>query len=93
LKIVQKNQLDHSMYAYNWAIGNGIAKEQARAVLPEGMTKTRMYINGTLRSWIHYCELRMNPGTQKEHREIATKIWDLILEHFPILSLINKKEI
>jgi thymidylate synthase (FAD) len=90
-ELVQENQLNHSIYAYNWAIENGIAKEQARAVLPEGMTKTRMYINGTLRSWIHYCNLRMSPETQKEHREVAAKIWDLILEHFPVLSLINKE--
>lgn len=78
--------------AYEWAVENGIAKEQARAVLPEGMTKSRMYANGTLRSWIHYCELRMKPGTQKEHREIATEIWGLILEKFPSLSELNKEE-
>ena len=57
--------------AYNWAIENGIAKEQARAVLPEGMTPSRMYMNGTLRSWIHYIQLRSANGTQKEHREVA----------------------
>ena len=57
--------------AYTWALKNGIAKEQARAVLPEGMTKTRMYMNGTLRSWIHYIKLRSANGTQKEHREVA----------------------
>ena len=56
---------------YNWAIENGIAKEQARAVLPEGMTPSRMYMNGTLRSWIHYIQLRSANGTQKEHREVA----------------------
>src|SRR6056300_1750839 len=57
--------------AYNWAIENGIAKEQARVVLPEGLTKTRLYMNGTLRSWVHYIELRSAHGTQKEHMEIA----------------------
>ena len=71
--------------AYEWATKNGIAKEQARAVLPEGLTLSTMYMNGTLRSWIHYCELRMSNGTQKEHREIATAAWNCILEKFPSL--------
>jgi thymidylate synthase (FAD) len=71
---------------YKWAIENGIAKEQARAVLPEGLTQSRMYMNGTLRSWIHYCELRMANGTQKEHREIATMAWDEIKKVFPSLA-------
>ena len=71
--------------AYEWAIENGIAKEQARAVLPEGMTNSRMYMNGTLRSWIHYCQLRMGPETQKEHREIARDVWYQITEMFPSL--------
>jgi thymidylate synthase (FAD) len=69
--------------AYEWAIDNGIAKEQARAVLPEGNTQSRMYMNGTLRSWIHYCELRRANGTQKEHMEIADKCWKIIAEKFP----------
>jgi thymidylate synthase (FAD) len=69
--------------AYEWAIENGIAKEQARAVLPEGNTQSRMYMNGTLRSWIHYCELRRANGTQKEHMEIADKCWKIITEKFP----------
>jgi thymidylate synthase (FAD) len=69
--------------AYEWAIENGIAKEQARAVLPEGNTQSRMYMNGTLRSWIHYCELRRANGTQKEHMEIADKCWKIIAEKFP----------
>jgi len=72
--------------AYTWAIENGIAKEQARAVLPEGLTVSRMYMNGTLRSWIHYCQVRMDPSTQKEHREIATMAWNEILKYFPSLS-------
>ena len=71
--------------AYNWAIENGIAKEQARAVLPEGLTISRMYMNGTLRSWIHYCQLRMGVETQKEHREVATDCWYQITEKFPSL--------
>ena len=68
---------------YKWAIKNGIAKEQARAVLPEGLTVSRMYMNGTLRSWIHYCELRRANGTQKEHREVADACWKIIAEKFP----------
>ena len=72
--------------AYKWAIENGIAKEQARAVLPEGLTVSRMYMNGTLRSWIHYCQLRMGPETQKEHREVARDAWYQITEVFPSLK-------
>jgi thymidylate synthase (FAD) len=71
---------------YKWAAENGIAKEQARAVLPEGLTVSRMYMNGTLRSWIHYCQLRMGVETQKEHREVATNAWYQITEKFPSLK-------
>ena len=71
---------------YGWAIEHNIAKEQARAVLPEGLTVSRMYMNGTLRSWIHYCQLRAGPETQKEHREIAVMAWDKIAEIFPSLE-------
>ena len=72
--------------AYVWAINNGIAKEQARAVLPEGLILSRMYMAGSLRSWIHYCNLRMTEGTQKEHREIALDAWYQITEAFPSLK-------
>jgi len=72
--------------AYHWAIKNGIAKEQARAVLPEGLTVSRLYMAGSLRSWIHYCELRMGNGTQKEHREIARDAWYQITAEFPSLK-------
>ena len=72
--------------AYNWAIENGIAKEQARAVLPEGLTVSRMYMNGTLRSWIHFCELRMGNGTQKECREVATSAWNQLAIYFKFLT-------
>ena len=71
---------------YNWAIEQGIAKEQARAVLPEGLTNSRMYMNGTLRSWVHYCQLRAGVETQKEHREIARDAWYQITEVFPSLK-------
>ena len=69
--------------AYESALDNGIAKEQARALLPEGMTGTTLYMAGTLRSWIHYCKLRMANGTQAEHAEIAKRCWDIIGGHFP----------
>ena len=72
--------------AYDTALRMGIAKEQARVVLPEGLTMSRMYMSGSLRSWIHYCELRMGNGTQKEHREIATQCWNIIVEQFPSLK-------
>jgi thymidylate synthase (FAD) len=71
---------------YSWAIKNGIAKEQARAVLPEGLTVSRMYMNGTLRSWIHFIELRSANGTQKEHQEVARACAQAITAIFPIAS-------
>jgi thymidylate synthase (FAD) len=71
---------------YQWAIDNGIAKEQARAVLPEGLTVSRMYMNGTLRSWIHFIELRSGNGTQKEHQEIALACAEVISKIFPMAS-------
>ena len=72
--------------AYRWAIDNGIAKEQARVVLPEGLTKTRLYMNGTLRSWVHYIELRSANGTQKEHMDIAKECATVIAEIFPLAN-------
>ena len=71
---------------YSWAIKNGIAKEQARAVLPEGLTVSRMYMNGTLRSWIHYIELRASNGTQKEHMDIARACAHAITAIFPMAA-------
>ena len=71
---------------YDWAIANGIAKEQARAVLPEGLTVSRLYMNGTLRSWIHYIQLRSANGTQKEHQEIALKCAEVIAKVFPMAN-------
>ena len=72
--------------AYNWALENGIAKEQARAVLPEGTTSSRLYMNGTLRSWIHYVELRSSNGTQKEHRDVAIECGKVLSTIFPIME-------
>ena len=80
----QQKVIDAAAEVYNWAIDNGIAKEQARVVLPEGNTKTRLYMNGTLRSWIHYIELRGANGTQKEHMEIAHACAKVIAEIFPL---------
>lgn len=71
---------------YYWAIDNGVAKEQARAILPEGLIMSRMYMAGSLRSWIHYCEVRCDPSTQKEHREIAMQAWNEITKQFPSLQ-------
>jgi thymidylate synthase (FAD) len=71
---------------YRWAIDNGIAKEQARVVLPEGNTVSRLYVNGTLRSWIHYIELRSSNGTQKEHIEVAQKCAEVIAKVFPMAN-------
>ena len=71
---------------YEMALNAGIAKEQARALLPEGITETTLYMAGTLRSWIHYCELRRGHGTQKEHIEIADRCWDIIAGHFPEIA-------
>lgn len=89
----QDNVLDMSIKAYEWAIDKGIAKEQARAVLPEGMTPTRMYMAGTLRSWIHFCSLRMGNGTQKEHKIIAEDIWhNIVSQHFGSLKEYMNRE-
>jgi thymidylate synthase (FAD) len=79
----QEAVISAAQEAYRWAIANGIAKEQARAVLPEGNTVSRMYMNGTLRSWIHYIELRGANGTQQEHMDIAHAIAEVIAEIFP----------
>jgi len=82
----QSALLDEARIAYVWAIQNGIAKEQARAVLPEGLTMSRMYMKGSLRSWIHYVTIRASKETQKEHRELALDAWNQIIEVFPSLD-------
>ncbi len=82
----QKRVLYAVQKEYKWAIENGIAKEQARAVLPEGLTVSRMYMNGTLRSWIHFIELRSGNGTQKEHQQIALACANVISSIFPMAS-------
>ena len=85
----QQQVIDKAREVYNWAIDAGIAKEQARVVLPEGNTKTRLYMNGTLRSWIHYIELRGANGTQKEHMEIAHSCAKVIAKVFPIIDKLD----
>jgi len=85
----QKNHIHAAESVYNWAIEHGIAKEQARAVLPEGLTVSKMYMAGSLRSWIHYCQLRTTAGTQKEHRKIATDCWHSLIQEFPSLKDLN----
>ena len=80
----QHGLINQSRDLYKWAIDHGIAKEQARAVLPEGLTMSRMYMNGTLRSWIHYIELRSANGTQKEHMEVARECAKVIADVFPL---------
>ena len=82
----QNELIELSLSTYKWAIENGIAKEQARSVLPEGNTVSRMYMNGTLRSWVHYIELRSANGTQKEHMEIAKSIAYEIAKIFPMMN-------
>ena len=83
---VQQGVIDKAKEAYDWAIRAGIAKEQARVVLPEGCTKTRLYMNGTLRSWVHYIELRGANGTQKEHMDVAKACAKVISEIFPLME-------
>ena len=82
----QKRVIEESKNAYEWALVNGIAKEQARAVLPEGMTGSRLYMNGTLRSWVHYIQLRSANGTQKEHQDVALACADAIETIFPMIK-------
>ena len=85
----QAKMIGTAREAYNWAINNGIAKEQARAVLPEGLTVSKLYMAGSLRSWIHYCQLRMTAGTQKEHRKVAIDCWYSLIKEFPSLKDLN----
>lgn len=82
----QQMIMHEAKIAYNWAIENGIAKEQARAVLPEGLTKSRLYMNGTLRSWVHFIELRSANGTQKEHMQIARECSQVISRILPLIE-------
>ena len=88
----QKRVLHSVKQEYSWAIANGIAKEQARAVLPEGLTISRLYMNGTLRSWIHFIELRSDNGTQKEHQEVALACAQAIAGIFPMATDLVAKD-
>jgi len=81
--MLQAEVVNKAKDAYEMALNRGVAKEQARALLPEGLTETTLYMAGTLRSWLHYCELRRGHGTQAEHIEVADKCWDILGTHFP----------
>jgi len=83
----QKIVREKAVSAYEWALRQGIAKEVARAVLPEGLTTTRLYMNGTLRSWLHFCSLRRGNGTQEETREIADSAWAIMRETCPAICM------
>lgn len=86
----QQQLIQDSTQLYQWALNNGIAKEVARKVLPEGLTGSRMYMTGTLRSWIHYLQVRLDPSTQKEHREVAEKILVALQKDFPNILEVTK---
>jgi thymidylate synthase (FAD) len=89
----QAKLTNEAFAAYTWAVSNGIAKEQARAVLPEGCTESVMIMSGSLRSWVHYCQLRMDKATQKEHRHVALQCWWVISQHFPdVVQALNNTE-
>jgi thymidylate synthase (FAD) len=85
-KVKQEQLIQDAEHAYDWAIDNGIAKEQARAVLPEGLTVSRLYMQGTIRSWLHYIQLRSGPETQKEHRLVALSCAKALETIFPMIS-------
>lgn len=87
-EMAQTNVLLEAKRAYDWALDNGIAKEQARAVLPEGMTKTRLYMSGTIRSWIHYIQERTFIGTQKEHRSVANLAKEILVVEMPAIAVL-----
>lgn len=84
----QQHVINTAIEAYQWALDNGIAKEQARVVLPEGNTPSSMYMQGSVRSWLHYCLLRMGNGTQKEHILVANQVWEVLKQHFPSITSI-----
>ena len=88
---MQWDLIEKTKGVYNWAISQGIAKEVARAVLPEGLTMSRMYVNGTIRSWIHYIEIRSHEATQKEHREIAVACAEAISKIIPLINNFTHK--
>jgi thymidylate synthase (FAD) len=88
-ELAQRRIIAECKSAYEWAIKNGIAKEQARVVLPEGLTVSKMYMNGTIRSWIHYIQLRSANGTQKEHVEVAKACAEVISKVFPITKVLQ----
>jgi thymidylate synthase (FAD) len=91
--LMQQRVIDEAKYVYQWAIDHGIAKEQARAVLPEGNTVSRVYMNGTLRSWVHFIELRSANGTQKEHQLVAVACAKVIATIFPMATSLVTQDV
>lgn len=91
-EVKQEHVIRAAKHAYEWAIQNGIAKEQARVVLPEGNTVSRLYVNGTLRSWVHYIDLRSENGTQLEHIEVAKACAEVISKIFPMIKTIREQQ-
>jgi thymidylate synthase (FAD) len=87
----QENLVDHILWLYKEALEKGVAKEVARVILPEGLTMSKLYVNGTVRSWLHYCELRDGNGTQREHEDLAKKCKVEVLKHFPFLENVWKE--
>ena len=87
----QENLVDHILWLYKEALEKGVAKEVARVILPEGLTMSKLYVNGTVRSWLHYCELRDGNGTQREHADLAKKCKVEVLKHFPFLENVWKE--
>jgi thymidylate synthase (FAD) len=83
--VIQSDTVEYVKYAYQTLLEKGVAKEQARAILPEGLTKSRLYMSGTLRSWIHYCDLRRSNGTQKEHMLVADACWEELRTEYPTI--------
>lgn len=90
---IQRRVHEVTRFGYDWALKNNIAKEQARVILPEGLTLSRMYMKGSVRQWYHYCQVRMDgTGTQKEHVDIANKVWDILCTEFPFIKEIKAEE-
>ena len=89
---IQKSVQRSAKSAYDWAVANGIAKEQSRAVMPEGMTMSRMYMNGTVRDWYHFCRVRRGNGAQLECQDVANKAWKILIELYPFLSEVEHRQ-
>jgi len=87
----QKEVIELVKRNYDWALSKGLAKEVSRVILPEGNTMSKLYVNGTVRSWLHYCQLRRSNGTQLEHIDLSNKCWNSLLQHFPFLETVEEQ--